>query len=277
MPLPRFPQDTTPTTIQPRSDAVPMAAEAAPSSRHLARLARVLVHVHDHLDEDLDLDRLADLAAYSPFHWHRIWHATFGETLAATVRRLRLHRASGLLASSQLSVERIAGQCGYDNAESFVRAFRGAYGQTPLAWRAAGMASVPGVLSVTIREMPMIALAGLDHQGSYMAIGRAFELAFLRLQQAGLMQPQTAWVAEYLDDPFAVPEARLRSRAGLSLPDGSDAPAPLVRFEVGGGPCAVLRYRGPYAEMRPAYGWLYGDWLLQSVVSPRTARSSRST
>ena len=85
-----------------------MAAESAPSGHHAARLARVLVHIHDHLDEDLDLERLAELAAYSPFHWHRIWHATFGETLAATVRRLRLHRASGLLAHSQRPVERIA-------------------------------------------------------------------------------------------------------------------------------------------------------------------------
>jgi AraC family transcriptional regulator len=76
------------------------------------------------------------------------------------------------------------------------------------------------------------------------------------------------WLAVYLDDPFAVPEAQLSARAGLSLPDGIAAPAPLQSFELGGGLCAVLRHRGPYATMRAAYQWLYGQWLVDSGCTP---------
>jgi AraC family transcriptional regulator len=61
-----------------------------------------------------------------------------------------------------------------------------------------------------------------------------------------------------------VPEKHLCSRAGLSLPEGLQAQPPLVPFMLGGGPCAVLRHRGPYATMRAAYQWLYGRWLVQS-------------
>ena len=65
-------------------------------ARYEARLSRVLDHIYDHLDEPLDIDRLAEIACLSPYHWHRIYQAMYGETIAATVRRLRLHRAGGL-------------------------------------------------------------------------------------------------------------------------------------------------------------------------------------
>ena len=68
------------------------------ASRYEPRLRRVIAHVHDHLDEPLDLNALAEIACLSPHHWHRIYHAMFGETLANTVKRLRLHRAAGRLA-----------------------------------------------------------------------------------------------------------------------------------------------------------------------------------
>jgi AraC family transcriptional regulator len=88
------------------------------------RMARVLTRVHTHLAEALDLARLAELAHLSPHHWHRTYHALYGETLAATVRRLRLQCASGELANSTRSVLDIARRKGYPNAQSFARAFR---------------------------------------------------------------------------------------------------------------------------------------------------------
>lgn len=61
-------------------------------------------------------------------------------------------------------------------------------------------------------------------------------------------------------------------RAGLSLPPGAQAHPPLLPFTLGGGPCAVLRHRGPYSTMRAAYQCLYGSWLVQS--GPRSSRSA---
>ena len=58
------------------------------------RLERVLAYLADNLDRELDLDRLADVACFSPFHFHRIFHALQGETVAESVRRMRLHRAA---------------------------------------------------------------------------------------------------------------------------------------------------------------------------------------
>ncbi len=73
-----------------------------------ARLARVRGHIHDHLDEELDFARLAEIACLSPYHWHRIYAAVFGESAFATVKRLRLHRAAGDLAYTSMPLDAVA-------------------------------------------------------------------------------------------------------------------------------------------------------------------------
>lgn len=62
--------------------------------------------------------------------------------------------------------------------------------------------------------------------------------------------------------------ARQRRLVGRPVPGhnrhfGRGQP-PLEPFTLGGGLCAVLRHQGPYATMRAAYQWLYGQWLVQS-------------
>jgi AraC family transcriptional regulator len=240
------------------------------------RLSRVTAYMHDHLAESLDLNHLAEVAHLSPFHWHRVYQALYGESIATTVRRLRLHRGTGYLANTTLPVEQVARKCGYPNAQSFARAFAAHYGMSPTRYRTEGahMAFRQGQVdagkvaaagyTVTVRYVPQVQLAGMAHRGAYMQVGKAFELAFARMAAQGLMRCDTRWMAVYYDDPFVVPEAQLQSRAGLSVPAGCAAQTPLEPFTLGGGLCAVLRHQGPYATMGAAYQWLYGQWLVQS-------------
>jgi AraC family transcriptional regulator len=238
------------------------------------RMSRVTAYLHDHLAEELDLNRLAEVAHLSPFHWHRVYQALNGESIARTVRRLRLNRATGYLANTTMAVAQIAAKCGYPNAPSFARAFAGVYGTSPTRYRREGshvvfrqgvvQASAVGY-TVDIRCIAPVQLAGMAHRGSYMQVGKAFELAYTRMAAQGLARPNARWMAVYYDDPSAVPEAQLQCRAGLSLPPDAEPPqAPLEPFVLGGCTCAVLRHQGPYATMRAAYQWLYGQWLIQS-------------
>ena len=239
------------------------------------RLSRVVAYIHDHLDEPLDLNRLAEVAHLSAFHWHRVYQALYGETIAATVRRLRLHRATGYLANTALPIEQIARKCGYPNVQSFTRAFGGMFGTSPSRYRSEGSHMVfrqgaahlaAAGYTVEVRQVPAVHMAGVAHRGPYMRVGKAFEVAYTRMAAQGLMRPDARWMAVYYDDPFAVPESQLQSRAGLSLPPGhTDAvQPPLEPFTLGGGLCAVLRHQGPYSTMRAAYQWLFGQWLVQS-------------
>ena len=73
-----------------------MVVEASESTRreYAARMNRVLDHIQSHLADPLDLQRLAAVACFSPFHFHRLFRAWMGETLQAFVQRLRLERAA---------------------------------------------------------------------------------------------------------------------------------------------------------------------------------------
>src|SRR5436305_14977102 len=89
------------------------------------RVNRVMDYVQAHLAEDLTLEKLAAVAAFSPFHFHRVFAAITGETLSDFIRRIRLERAAsalGLLRDT--SVLEIALRYGFSSAATFARAFK---------------------------------------------------------------------------------------------------------------------------------------------------------
>src|SRR5262252_9073500 len=101
-----------------------------------ARMQRVLDHIDRHLDDDLDLDALSSVAAYSKYHFHRQFTATFGLSVHRYIQLARLKRASYRLAYRDAqSVTDIAMDAGYDAPDAFARAFRQRFGQSPSSFR----------------------------------------------------------------------------------------------------------------------------------------------
>lgn len=244
------------------------------------RIDRVVNYIYDHLDEPIDLQLLADVACMSPYHWHRVYRAIQGETIAATVRRLRLHRAAGQLAQSKISIEEISERSGYSSLAAFSRAFTQTYGQPPAQYRRAGahvklQAAIEQgeghLYPVEIKTIEPMTMIGLPHQGSYMHIGRAFDLVFGWVGQAGLLPRLNHSMATYYDDPDSVPEPELRSFAGAVFDGDVEMPDHFEKRTIEGGRYAVLHYRGAYAEMPDAYRWLYGTWLSNQGVELRDA------
>src|SRR5271170_3888098 len=115
-----------------------MVVEASESTRreYAARMNRVLDHIQSHLADPLDLQLLAAVACFSPFHFHRLFRAWMGETLQAFVHRLRLERAAQLLVFHQArSISDVALECGFSSASVFARAFKAAFGTSAGEWR----------------------------------------------------------------------------------------------------------------------------------------------
>ncbi|MGY0574619.1 helix-turn-helix transcriptional regulator [Bradyrhizobium sp. RDM12] len=113
----------------------------APSSRreYERRINRVIDYVQGHLADDLTLERLARVAAFSPFHFHRVFAAITGETLSDFIRRVRLERAAGALISlPETSILDVAYRYGFSSAATFARAFRAHFGMSATQWRSDG-------------------------------------------------------------------------------------------------------------------------------------------
>lgn len=96
------------------------------------RTMKVLTeYVESHLAERIALGQLAGLAALSPFHFSRAFKATAGCTPHEFVTARKMERAKCLIATTCLSVDRVAAHVGFRNLGHFRRKFREYHGARP--------------------------------------------------------------------------------------------------------------------------------------------------
>ena len=210
----------------------------------------------------MSLDALADVAALSRFHFHRVFRAMTGETLAEAVRRIRMDRAARWLVTEDWPLARVAERAGYPNPRSFARAFGEAFGMTPAAFRKRGLIPHPACAppkgypmsyDVRIETAPARHCAGVAHRGPYIEINRAFERLDSIAAARGLDPQITEMLGIYYDDPSAVAPAELRADAGLALAPAAAVPEGLDTVDLPGGKVAVLRFKGHYSGLPGAY------------------------
>ncbi len=247
-----------------------MLDTTASRQRYEDRLRRVILHLHDHLDEPLDLITLADLAAMSPYHWHRVYCSFVGETVFQTVSRLKLHRAAQDLVSSDRPIADIARRAGYAGVAPFNRAFAKAHGVPPGRYRREKrpllenptlIARSLTMKTIALEQRPPFRLAAARHRGPYFEISRAFMEVFGTIAARQLHGSVRGMIGVYFDDPSSTPAADLRSLAGAVVPETFPIEAPLEEYRMPATRTAILTHKGPYAELPAAYDYLYGHWL----------------
>lgn len=114
-------------------------APVRPPARQLspAQQARVREFVDSRLDDDLSVERMAAEVGISPFHFSRLFSASFGLTPHRYVLQMRVARAADLLrAARQRPLADIALAVGFASQAHLTCAFKSHMGQTPGRWRA---------------------------------------------------------------------------------------------------------------------------------------------
>ncbi|MFH5923946.1 AraC family transcriptional regulator [Roseomonas xinghualingensis] len=246
-----------------------------------ARIARSMALLARDPGRVTSLEELAAEAAFSPYHFHRIYRMMSGETPAETLVRLRLHQAASELIRGSAPVEKVARKAGYSGAASFTRAFRAAHGIPPAAYRARGgsgavlrCSATPredsSMHDVTIRELPPLRLAMIGHSGDYQRISAAFDRLEAWARARGLTGPETRFFGIYHDDPHSVAREALRSEAALTVPASAQGDDDVRIVDMPALRVAALRFQGPYAELECGYDALYRDWLPGSGEEPET-------
>jgi AraC family transcriptional regulator len=253
------------------------------------RINRVIDYIRGHLASDLTLAQLASVAAFSPFHFHRIFHVVTGETLFAFVQRLRLERAAlALIHHRGESVLSIALDSGFSSAATFARAFKARFGMSATAWRAGGAGrwskrSKPnrkrGKASaaahghrgpVTIKELPSSRVAYMRHVGPYGADGipDLWKRLNAWIARHDLDGPDRVTVGIAYDDPVVTPPARCRYDACVVVPRTFAADRLVNLTDVPGGKYAVSVFTGTPHEIVSAWHAVYRDWLPNSGYEP---------
>jgi AraC family transcriptional regulator len=244
------------------------------------RIARVIEAILIDPGAPHTVDTLASVAHLSPFHFHRIYRALTGESVAETVQRLRLAKAAYQLKDAGDSVTAIALDVGYDSPQAFARAFRGFAGISPSEFRArqtdlanpcvdvaaSSMRSTrtTGPSDVEITELPPIDVLCLRHQGPIATIDLTYRKL---LRTLGIGKP-------FCQDTIGICSGDPEERDGFHYLAGIVPTAPIepvgaveaVRVE--GGLYASYRLVGPWALIAPTFRTLFGGWLPQSGYDP---------
>jgi transcriptional regulator GlxA family with amidase domain len=109
-----------------------------------SRFDALLDHVRRHLVERHSVEDLAGRACMSPRHFARAFHQETGVTPAKAVERLRVEAARNALEAGAASVQRVALDCGFGDAERMRRSFVRLLGVAPSALRRTGARASPG-------------------------------------------------------------------------------------------------------------------------------------
>lgn len=103
---------------------------------YCARMERVIDYIYANYGEVLDIDELADVAAFSRFHFHRMFSGLVGETVGDFIKRTRLERSASRLVDNPLeSITEVAMNCGFSSPSVFSRAFRERFSMSASEWR----------------------------------------------------------------------------------------------------------------------------------------------
>lgn len=240
---------------------------------------RVLEHIDRHLDEKLDLDSLAGVANFSPFHFHRLFTAWMGETVGDYTRRRRLEiAAQRLVAQPRLAVLQVALSVGFGSTEAFARAFKARFGSPPTAWRDAQVSNRDqlksnldqaiasesgnhGHMKVTIVDRQPTSVAYLRYVGP---LGKPLSDFWIKkvspwMELNGLYGQPRFGIS--LDDPGITSPDKLRYDAAVEVPADFAGAGDYQKTVIPGGKYAVGRFRGDEAEVGEAWTWLLRDWL----------------
>jgi AraC family transcriptional regulator len=243
-------------------------------------LAEIAAHIRRNLDEPIDLRALAERAGFSPYHFHRIFRAVFGEPLAAYVRRERLQRAASALRTTGRDVTGIALEAGYDSPSAFARSFAEHFGIAPTKFRADDTRPIvpehalphfrSSEMTVHVEHVPALRLLSVRRIGAYaISAPSAFAALVAIASKNGLLENRTQFVALSHGNPESCDESDLRYDACFS--SEGDPVDELEPIEHPGGRYAVYRHTGPYDFIEHVFDRLFDAVVLSGKFELRDA------
>ncbi|MDN8611966.1 AraC family transcriptional regulator [Variovorax ginsengisoli] len=219
------------------------------------------------------LEDLAAIAHFSPFHFHRVYQGVTGETVAATIRRIRLAQATQLLGRVNQSVTQVALEVGYESPQAFTRAFRQFSGESPRGFRTKTRAA--GDLCRTggkIRRSLHIRSSASSNARPCGSMHCATEAPRPR-SPTPTDACSSTWASAKPCNGWASHSATLQPMstspiAAADLPAAGPKDPEIEALEIPAGSYAVHRLDGPYSQINAAIGALYSLWLPQSGYEP---------
>jgi len=246
---------------------------------YAARFGKVLDYIESNLGEQLSTEYLSQVANFSKFHFHRQFAEYIGTSVGRYILLLRLRRASYQLAfDRQNKVIDVALDAGFENPESFTRAFRNTFGQSPSefrrqpnweSWHERYRFRIPErnqTVQVEIVDFKSTRIAVMEHRGPTERVNDSVGQFIAWRKESGLSPKacsRTFGIA--YDNPDTTEPAEFRfDVCGEVTDEVPPNPQGVVTKNIPGGRCARVRHYGPHVRLGESIYPLYRDWLPES-------------
>lgn len=262
---------------------------SAPTDNYDQRFRRVLDYIEGHLDQDLSLETVSSVAAYSKHHFHRQFCALFGLSVHKYLQLARAKRAAYELAFRNTRILDIALTSGYESNEAFTRAFKASVGQTPSEFRSTPewqhwhalqnplaavrithMKPEHRFEDVTIVAFPETRVAAIEHRGTVASLGNTIR-AFIDWRRQNRLPPKLSatFNVQHRSHPdVADGEYHVDLCAATNGPIEPN-PGGVIAKSIPAGRCAVIRHVGSDDTLASTVMFLYATWLPASGEEPR--------
>jgi AraC family transcriptional regulator len=246
---------------------------------------KILEYIDAHLDDELTVDRLSNVAAFSKYHFHRQFSALFGVSVYKYIQLNRLKCASYQLAfRDREQITDIALTSGYKSPEAFSRAFKKSLGQTPSEFRKQPQWKTWHSIFQPVSDLKMnlmkpknqsaqvqiinfkeTKVAVLEHRGDPNLIQQSIR-QFIEWRKLNNLPPKISATFNILyNNPAETPPEDYRCDLCTSTElDVADNPFGVVAKTIPGGRCAVLRHIGSDENIDKIATYLYSEWLPSS-------------
>lgn len=245
-------------------------------SPYAQRIEAVLAYIDAHLDGDLSVSALSQVANFSAFHFHRQFTAYVGVPVARYVHLMRLRTAARRIAAREpCSVLELALDAGFDSPESFSRAFKRAFGASPSVfarrprwdvWNAAFV--VPHLarqisMQVRIVDFPETRVAALEHRGAPGLLNetvRRFIAWRMRSGQSPVASSRTFGIP--YNNPDTTPPHAFRFAITGEIHEAVKPNEDGVHeLRIAASRCAVVRHVGSPDHIDESIYPIFRDWL----------------
>lgn len=243
---------------------------------YVGRINKVCDYISEHLDDELTVEILSQVANFSRCHFHRQFAEYVGINVSRYILMMRLKRAAYQLAFNlQYRVIDIALNARFESPEAFSRAFKKMFFQTPSQFRQKPDWKLwnekflfPTIerkqaVDVKIVDFEETKVAVLEHRGNPALLNNSVAHFIEWRKETGLSPVATSKTFGLAyDDPKATEAEDFRfDICGSVMEDVPVNAQNVVTKLIPAGRCASIRHFGAHEAMDDKVRYLYGDWL----------------
>ncbi len=252
-----------------------------PTNYWVERVNRAINRVRMEPERAWSVEDVARESAASPFHFHRIFSAVTGETVAAFVRRVRLEHAAYLLKSGpSRSITSVAMKLGFASSAEFSREFRREYGVAPSRWdRNSRIDRIPKVNAAAHRPEPVaatvisvpkcrVAFIRMKTWFEIPVLQRGYDLLVEALEADGFDWRSGRLVGMSWDNYETTPLELVTYDLGFVVPASFEPRAGLTCVDLPAHDAVTVRCAGELRLVADAWDFLYERWLPEHEREP---------